>query len=591
MVLDSWKRNPFVKSIGIYFNIVLKLFFLSLAINICLIPLLISNVVYAATNEQELRAAISAVASGLNLPVSRVEIEGDFEITSGLGIYGKNIDFFGNGTVTAANSFSDPNMIIIGYQGSLWPGQVTISSGVTFDGNHQARIVEITPGCTFNLSGGSLTNGNSASGGSRGGGVYVSGTFNMSSGSITNNQSPDTSYNYGRGGGVYVYNSSSHLNVSGGTISDNTAGTYKGGGIYIDQGATATINNTIISHNNNVGIYNKGSINISDSTVDYNAGGGRETTYSSTTNMTFSSISHNTGRFGVGVYNYGTFTMNSGSISHNVSTTGSNAFGGGVSNNSGATFTMKSGSISYNQTINSGGGVYNGGVFIMSGGTITNNQTTHSQGDGGGVTNGGTFSMKGGSISNNTAAKGKGFYQYPGNDYHFNMWNDAVIGDGTEANDDIHLGGAGAYIALAEQFSLTKPLTIISTPAPALDQVIAINESSTITDGTPFDMTTAYGSLYNGNPFFKVVGWDDLDNTRRNNKILNGNSIALNEELKKLGDFNDDDAVDLTDVILVLQVMSGIDPVTSINSANSIDADSKVGIKDAIYILRDVSGE
>jgi len=567
-------------------------FFLSLCISLCLIPLLNTNAhSTGVTNEQELWDAISGVTSGLNLPVSRIEIGGDFDITNGLGIYGKNIDFFGNGTITAANSFSDPNMIIIGYQGILWPGQVTISSGVTFDGNEKARIVRITPGCILNLTGGSLTNGNSVSDGSRGGGVYVSGTFNMSSGSITNNQSPDDSNNYGRGGGIYVYNNYSSLNLSGGTISINTAGTYKGGGIYVDEGATATINNTTISQNNNVGIYNKGFISISNSTIDYNTGGGIGTTSSSTTNMTFSSISYNTGRFGVGVYNYGTFTMNSGSISNNVSTTGSNAFGGGVSNNGGATFTMKSGSISNNQTINSGGGVYNGGVFLMSGGTISNNQTTSSQGNGGGVTNGGTFSMKGGSISNNTAAKGRGFYQYPGENYHFNMWNNAVIGNGTEADDDIYLGGTSAYIALAEQFSPTKLLTIISTPAPVLDQVIAKNESSTITDGTPFDMTIAYGSLYTGNPFFKVVGWDDIDNTRRNNKILNGISIALNEELKKLGDINDDNVVDLTDAILVLQVLSGIDPAGSINSANSIDDNSKVGIKDAIYILREVAGK
>ncbi len=569
-----------------------SVFFLSFCVNICLISILNTNAHSAgAINEQELRAAISSVTSGLNLPVSRIEIGGDFEIASGLGIYGKNIDFYGNGTITAADSFSDPNMIYIGYQGILWPGQVTISSGVTFDGNQQTRIVRITPGCTLNLTGGSLTNGNSVSDGSRGGGVYVSGTFNMSSGSITNSQSPDDSYNYGRGGGIYVYNHNSSLNLTGGTISGNTAGsTYMGGGIYVDEGATATINNTTISQNINIGVYNnRGFVNINNSTIDYNTGGGILTTASSITNMTSSSISFNTGRFGVGVYNSGTFTMNSGSISNNVATTGSNAFGGGVSNF--ATFTMNSGSISNNQTLNAGGGVYNGGVFLMSGGTISNNQTTDSQGNGGGVTNGGTFSMKGGSILNNTAAQGRGFYQYAGENYHFNMWNNAVIGDGTEANDDIYLGGTGAYIALAEQFSPTKPLTIISTPAPALDQVIAINESSTITDGTPFDLITAYESLYTGNPFFKVVGWDDFDNMRRNNKIHNDNSIALNEELKELGDINDDAAVDLTDAILVLQVLSGIDPVNPINSANSIDSNLQVGIKDAIYILRDVVGE
>jgi len=56
-----------------------------------------------------------------------------------------------------------------------------------------------------------------------------------------------------------------------------------------------------------------------------------------------------------------------------------------------------------------------------------------------------------------------------------------------------------------------------------------------------------------------------------------------------LGDINGDEAVSLADAITVLTILSGGQPTTPIEAGNSIDIDSKIGLKDAVYILRDVA--
>ena len=105
-----------------------------------------------------------------------------------------------------------------------------------------------------------------------------------------------------------------------------------------------------------------------------------------------------------GVYVSGTFTMNGGEISGNISSV-SNAMGGGVCVS--GTFTMNGGTISGN-TAGNGGGVYIYGmagsgrnnIFTMNGGTISGN--TAGNGGGGGVSNDGIFDMRGGTISGNS---------------------------------------------------------------------------------------------------------------------------------------------------------------------------------------------
>ena len=101
---------------------------------------------------------------------------------------------------------------------------------------------------------------------------------------------------------------------------------------------------------------------------------------------------------GGGVYvSEAAFTMNGGTIAGNAV----KSIGGGICLTNNSTFTMNGGMIAGNATTSNGGGVYvSGSTFTMNEGTISSNVAT----SGGGVyVKGGTFTMEGGTISGNTA--------------------------------------------------------------------------------------------------------------------------------------------------------------------------------------------
>ena len=124
--------------------------------------------------------------------------------------------------------------------------------GGTISGNTAsvAAGVAIEGDATFVLDGGTIS-GNTASStnNASGGGVYLVGagsTFDMYSGSIDGNHANSSGSYNGDGGGVYV-GSSAVFTLHGGTISNNTA-TTEGGGVYAN-GATMTIIAGLITGN------------------------------------------------------------------------------------------------------------------------------------------------------------------------------------------------------------------------------------------------------------------------------------------------------------------------------------------------------
>ena len=171
--------------------------------------------------------------------------------------------------------------------------------------------------------------------------VNSGGTLVMNTGSkISGNSSSND------GGGVYVGNNST-FTMNGGTISGNSSSSYGGGGgVLVGNGGTFTMNGGAVSGNSS----------------SYGGGGG-----------------------GVLVGNGGTFTMSGGSVSGNSSS----SYGGGVYVN--GTFTMDGGEISGNSASRYGGGVYLGnGTFIKWPGAVIygsdasgtlKNTVTNSNGD------------------------------------------------------------------------------------------------------------------------------------------------------------------------------------------------------------------
>jgi uncharacterized repeat protein (TIGR02543 family) len=160
-------------------------------------------------------------------------------------------------------------------------------------------------------------------------------------------------------------NASLVLVNTGGTLVINTGAkitgnktSSSGGGVYVENNATFTMNGGEISGNTVSG---------------YNYGGG------------------------VYVSSSGTFTMHDGDISGNYA-----VYSGGVNVNNSANFTMYGGKISGNTASYYGGGVYvrGSGTFTMNGGEISGNSLSSSNnGDsGGGVYVGGTFRIVTGTI-------------------------------------------------------------------------------------------------------------------------------------------------------------------------------------------------
>ncbi|MCI6816528.1 MAG: InlB B-repeat-containing protein, partial [Treponema porcinum] len=172
-------------------------------------------------------------------------------VTVNVGESGGTLTIDGNGnTVTASRSLinagSSGNTVKISKNAIL---QNNVTSGT-----HGAAIY--AKGSTVIIEGGTVQNNDcSAKASSYGGAIYAT-NFKMSSGYLCGNKSVDA-------GGVYVLGSA---NITGGTISNNTASNY-GGGIYLVNVTNSSISG--VTFESNTGTTRGGAIYIAGtSTVD-----------------------------------------------------------------------------------------------------------------------------------------------------------------------------------------------------------------------------------------------------------------------------------------------------------------------------------
>ncbi len=226
------------------------------------------------------------------------------------------VDASGNCTLRAAiqqaNAFARLDTIVLGantYTLSLTGtdddaalGDLDITQDVTIsgagaittiiDGGDIDRIFHVAPsgGVTVMISDLTIRNGNSS--GLAGGGIRNGGTLDLQDIALSSNVSANdggailnlvtlTITNStingntasGNGGGIF---NSGNLTLRNSTVTSNTA-TDEGGGIFNTTGATATINNTTISHNsaainNGGGISDNGTITLTNTIVANNTG-------------------------------------------------------------------------------------------------------------------------------------------------------------------------------------------------------------------------------------------------------------------------------------------------------------------------------
>jgi hypothetical protein len=237
--------------------------------------------------------------------------------------------------------------------------------------------------------------------------------------------------------------------VSGGaspTLFDNGYRRVYNGGAIANYGRTVAVINGTISDSGNAinryyitygsggGVFNKGTLTITDSTIANNfayGGGGGGIANGGIATITNSNLFENAAPNGGGIANYGTLMLNNSTIA--------SSWGGGVHSSNGA-LTIINSKVSGN-TVGSGGsagGVANlGGTLEISNSEISDN--SHPYGNAGGISNDGIATINDSTIEGNSAREAGGGV---GNFFYGTL----AVANSTIANNFAFLGGGAANI-------------------------------------------------------------------------------------------------------------------------------------------------
>lgn len=361
-----------------------------------------------------LRAAIAAAAAGDTLRMTQ------------------------SGTVTLTSPLTvDKNLTIL-------------ADGVTFDAAGKGRALEVAPGASVTIKGGTLT-----------GGVGKVLSASLNAGRLAAWFGPVSMDDLGgKLSAAGLRGQADPLPTAGGVILNTGALTLDsvsvtggkaniGGGIYNAAGATLNLTGTTkvtgndapklvgapstVDHGIGGGIFNKGTLTISGGHVDGNtaqyAGAGVYNGIGSTLAMSSGSVDGNIaaepvtttngvtgGSAGAGIYTNGDLTISGGSVSGNTAS----YFGAGVTS----------------QQVKDASGALIVPKLTITGGTVANNKLTDAtRGGGGGIWENGSLNMSGGTVSGNTGVYGGGL----------GLQGDATITGGSiEGNTS--LAGGGAFV-------------------------------------------------------------------------------------------------------------------------------------------------
>ena len=434
----------------------------------------VGDVATAVINNCEFDGNIAAsnggaiyVASGGKLTITNTTIKNNS------AAHGGAIYLAGDCTITL-NSVTIQNNTVTGNGGAMWVGtDATVNhTGGTISGNTAGQvggaIALARAGAIYNLSGSGTISGNSAV---QGGAV---GCYGAGSG-VTNNGSPD-------------------FNMSGGTISNNTAtSTESGGAIYIRCGNGHSISGGTITDNKGI----KGAaIYVYDASASYVGTSAGRITISGSANIYKNGNANTTLGGGAYVGTGGTLVMSGGTIGGTSLASHANIAGsGGGICIAGGTVTLSGGKINYNDASSNGGGIeMSSGTFTMTGGSVDGNEANY----GGAIhlTAGCTVSLSGGTLNSNTATNSGGAIAQGGG--NVNMSGTAKINSNTATSR-----GGGIYVSGASVLNITG-----STTAGAC----TINSNTSNSQG---------GGIYIG----EVT---TADNVKINNVTINGNTATTN---------------------------------------------------------------
>ncbi len=189
---------------------------------------------------------------------------------------------------------------------------------------------------------------------------------------------------------------------SGGATVDGKTTTAQVGSVFaLDDGANVTISNLTIADGEGVIISDPSPLAYGDG-VFISQGAVATLTHDTVTENTDSRDGNDEGG---GVYNAGTATLTDDTISNNTST---NEGGGGILTASGTNTTLTDDTIAGNIGLSAGGGLFNAGNTVLTDDTITGNTAAYTElgvDAGGGVYNdAGTIHVDADTIANNSAA-------------------------------------------------------------------------------------------------------------------------------------------------------------------------------------------
>ncbi len=254
---------------------------------------------------------------------------------------------------------------------------------------------------------------------------------------------------------VFLVNSTRTATISGVTIRNGFLTSGNGGGIF--NGGSLTVSDSKISGNHGAssggGIYNNGTLALMNSTVSQNQasiyGGGisNDIGYLSLINSTLSqnNVPGSSGEGG-GIFNNGALQ----NISNSTISGNSAYYGGGIFNN--MSLLMGNSTLSTNNAGLNGGGIYNAGTLNIRSSTISGNNANDVYGDGGGIYNTYSLLLVNSTLSTNNAGNiGGGIYNRSG---QTNVDNISILFNYADA----YAGGVFNYDAGGAIFNLRNTL-------------------------------------------------------------------------------------------------------------------------------------
>jgi hypothetical protein len=344
----------------------LRRFSLSSAASIALLCLALTGVRSVSAARLTVTSTADSGAGSLRQALADA-VDGD-TIQFAPGLYGQTI------TLTSAELVIDKNITI------TWPGLDRLAvRPSTAAGTPSFRIFHVLPGHVVLIAGLEISGGNLPETEGGGGIRNDQSTLTLNNCAVLNCFIASYYGTSGTGGGVYNDNGTLEINDS--TISNNFAQA-SCGGIYNTAGGTLTIRDSVVSGNSvrvqywvspyfvgsgPGGIFNAGTAEVTNCTVDHNSGGQQGGGIGNQGSMTIanSTISNNLVFYaGGGIANSGPLTISNSTISGNTASFSGFGDGGGIyTDGTTATVTISNSTLSGN-IVGHGGGIY------VAGGTL-----------------------------------------------------------------------------------------------------------------------------------------------------------------------------------------------------------------------------